>query len=544
MKLTLRTLFLSIMLFAVNSLLADSGTFRNPVIPADYSDPDAIRVGDDYYLTASSFANAPGMPILHSRDLVNWEIVNHAVKRVPPYDFYDAAPRHGKGIWAPSIRFHNNKYYIYWGDPDFGIFMITADDPRGEWSEPVLVKGGKGMIDPVPLWDEDGKVYLAHAWAGSRIGFNSVITVCELNPEGTEVISDPVMVFDGNDGINHTIEGPKLYKHDGWYYIFSPAGGVVEGWQLVMRSKNIFGPYEAKIVMSQGSTDINGPHQGAWVDTPEGDHWFLHFQDRGLYGRVLHLNPMKWVDGWPVIGEDTGRNSGAGEPMRVCPTPFKGTRQANRSIIVDDFSSPRLAGEWEWAANYHDSYGLPTNQGFFRLYSHILPTDSTNLWEVPNLLVQKYPAEAFTVTAKVKISAKGNSDGILSGLLLFGMDYGYIALRKDAEGFSLVEGICKDADKGGREELTLSDVKIPSRSYEAGLFPNLESEIWLRAEVARGGEARFSYSLDGKKFHNVGILFQSRQGKWVGAKVGFFSTAPAGNERGWMDIDRVETRIN
>ena len=242
------------------------GTYVNPVIFADYSDPDVVAVGDDFYMTASSFQCAPGLPILHSRDLVNWEIVNYALDAVPPVEFYSEAPRHGKGVWAPSIRYHNGEYYIYWGDPDFGIYMVKTKDPRGKWSEPVLVKSGKGMIDPVPLWDDDGKVYLAHAWAASRVGFNSIITVFELNPEGTAPVGDPVMVFDGNDGINHTIEGPKLYKRNGYYYIFAPAGGVVDGWQLAMRSKNIYGPYEPKIVMV---CPLSGPRSLWASDTPQ-----------------------------------------------------------------------------------------------------------------------------------------------------------------------------------------------------------------------------------------------------------------------------------
>lgn len=228
-----------------------NGTYQNPVLYADYSDPDVCAAGDDFYMTASSFNCIPGLPILHSRDLVNWSLVNYALPVQEPKEFFDKA-QHGKGVWAPAIRFHKGEFYIYWGDPDYGIYMIKTRDPKGSWSKPVLVKAGKGMIDPTPLWDEDGKVYLIHAYAGSRSGVNSILVICELNAEGTEVISDPVMVFDGNDGKNHTVEGPKLYKRNGYYYIFAPAGGVATGWQLVLRSRNIYGPYESKIVMAQG----------------------------------------------------------------------------------------------------------------------------------------------------------------------------------------------------------------------------------------------------------------------------------------------------
>ena len=259
------------------------GTYKNPILYADYSDPDVCAVGDDFYMTASSFNCISGLPILHSMDLVNWKIINYALKNLNPDDFF-SKPQHGKGVWAPCIRYHNNEFYIYWGDPDFGIYMTKTKDINGEWEKPILVKAGKGLIDPTPLWDEDGKVYLANGWAGSRSGINSVITVSEMNTEGTKVLSNPVIVFDGNDGVNHTIEGPKFYKRNGFYYILAPAGGVEQGWQLALRSKNIYGPYEPKKVMAQGKTNINGPHQGAWVETNTGESWFVHFQEQAMYG--------------------------------------------------------------------------------------------------------------------------------------------------------------------------------------------------------------------------------------------------------------------
>lgn len=514
------------------------GTYVNPVIFADYSDPDVVAVGDDFYMTASSFQCAPGLPILHSRDLVNWEIVNYALDAVPPVEFYSEAPRHGKGVWAPSIRYHNGEYYIYWGDPDFGIYMVKTKDPRGKWSEPVLVKSGKGMIDPVPLWDDDGKVYLAHAWAASRVGFNSIITVFELNPEGTAPVGDPVMVFDGNDGINHTIEGPKLYKRNGYYYIFAPAGGVVDGWQLAMRSKNIYGPYEPKIVMAQGGTDINGPHQGGWVDTKSGESWFVHFQDRGAYGRVIHLNPMTWVNDWPVIGVDKD-GDGCGEPVsrHKKPSIASPVKSPLAPATSDEFDNRRLGLQWEWHANYRDIYGFPTDLGFFRLYGHKLSAESPNYWEVPNMLLQKFPAEEFTATAKVKISAKSAGEGTVSGLIVMGWNYSFIGLKKVGDKFELVQGTCIDAEQGTPQQTEILKVIDPTRIYEAGLHPNYECDIYLRVTVDKGGVCRFAYSFDGKRFTDAGTPFTARQGKWIGAKVGMFSTAPDGVDRGWIDID-------
>lgn len=516
-----------------------NGMYRNPVLHADYSDPDVCAVGEDYFLTASSFNCTPGLPILHSKDLVNWKIVNYALKKVEPVEYYNEA-RHGKGVWAPSIRFHEGMYYIYWGDPDFGIFMVKTRDPYGEWDAPVLVKAGKGMIDPCPLWDDDGRVYLAHAWAGSRAKFNSVLTVCELNKEGTAVISDPVLVFDGNDGVNHTIEGAKFYKRNGFYYLFAPAGGVVSGWQLVMRSKDVYGPYEARIVMAQGKTDINGPHQGGWVDTPAGESWFLHFQDKGAYGRVLHLNPMKWVNDWPVIGVDKD-GDGCGDPVSRYRKPKIGkTYPIETPVESDEFDTRKLGLQWEWHANYQDVFGFTTNMGYARIYGHELSPHFKNFWEVPNLLMQKFPAEEFTATAKLKVSAK--DDGQLSGLIIMGWDYFWIGVEKQGEKFLLKQAVCKDAEQGNLEQVSTLAVLEPSRKFEAGLFPNYEREIYIRVHVDKGAYCRFSYSLDGKKFTEAGTLFKARQGKWIGAKVGMFSVTPHGKERGWVDVDwfRVE----
>lgn len=516
-----------------------NGMYRNPVLHADYSDPDVCTVGEDYFLTASSFNCTPGLPILHSKDLVNWKIVNYALKKVEPVEYYNE-PRHGKGVWAPSIRFHEGVYYIYWGDPDFGIFMVKTRDPYGEWDKPVLVKAGKGMIDPCPLWDDDGRVYLAHAWAGSRAKFNSVLTVCELNKEGTKVISDPVLVFDGNDGVNHTIEGAKFYKRNGFYYLFAPAGGVVSGWQLVMRSKNVYGPYEARIVMAQGKTDINGPHQGGWVDTPAGESWFLHFQDKGAYGRVLHLNPMKWVNDWPVIGVDKD-GDGCGDPVSRYRKPKTDKMYPIETPVEsDEFDTRKLGLQWEWHANYQDVFGFTTNMGYARIYGHELSPHFKNFWEVPNLLMQKFPAEEFTATAKLKVSAK--DDGQLSGLIIMGWDYSWIGVEKQGEKFLLKQAVCKDAEQGNLEQVSTLAVLEPSRKFEAGLFPNYEREIYIRVHVDKGAYCRFSYSLDGKKFTEAGTLFKARQGKWIGAKVGMFSVTPHGKERGWVDVDwfRVE----
>lgn len=511
-----------------------NGTYLNPVLHADYSDPDVCAVGTDFYMTASSFNCIPGLPILHSRDLVNWTLVNYALPVQQPMELFNAA-QHGKGVWAPSIRYHQGEYFIYWGDPDFGIYMIKTTDPRGTWSTPVLVKAGKGLIDATPLWDEDGRVYLVYAYAGSRSGVNSILVICELNADGTKAITNPVLVFDGNDGVNHTVEGPKLYKRNGYYYLFAPAGGVATGWQLVLRSKSIYGPYESKIVMHQGKTVINGPHQGGWVDTQTGESWFLHFQDKGAYGRIIHLNPMRWVDDWPVIGEDKD-GDGCGEPVRRYRKPNVGTTYPIATPPEsDEFNTRTLGLQWAWHANPLETYGFTTELGYMRLYAGSLSPQFVNFWEVPNLLMQKFPAETFTATTRITFTAKQEEEQ--AGIIVMGWDYSRFYIKKRGDAFILCQSTCIDAEKKSAEQTNELATFPVERLKMPGVADNERQTVHLRISVSTGAKCRFAYSTDGKKYIPVGSEFTARQGKWIGAKVGLFCVTPAQGNRGWADVD-------
>lgn len=511
-----------------------NGMYKNPVINADYSDPDVVAVGGDYYMTASSFCNVPGLPILHSNDLVNWTLVNYALQKIEPADYYDSA-RHGDGVWAPSIRYHNGEYYIYWGDPDFGVYMVKTADPLGKWDEPVLVLKGKGVIDTCPLWDEDGKAYLVNGWAKSRSGLNAALTVTEMSPDGKSLIGQPVLVYDGLKEGNHTIEGPKFYKRDGYYYILAPAGSVAAGWQVALRSRSPYGPYESKIVMAQGDTDINGPHQGGWITTDQGEDWFLHFQDKGIIGRVVHLNPVNWIDGWPVMGVDKD-GDGCGDPVKTYRKPKTSQPVAKANPVEsDEFDSPKLGLQWQWFANYQPVFGFPTSDGYFRLYGHTLSSEFVNMREVPNLLTQKFPNESFTATAKVTVSA--TVDGQQSGLIVMGRDYCRLSVEKVGDNFDIKLVTCIKADKNKPE--TMVDVaKLPASRFNGeGGRATQDLDLWLRVKVDKNELCRFYYSTDGKKFIECGQPFQARQGHWIGARVGFFSVQPKGPNRGWMDID-------
>jgi len=505
----------------------NDGTYKNPVLYADYSDPDLVRIGNDYYMTASSFSCIPALPILHSKDLVNWTIIGHALQKYPDDRF--SKPQHGNGVWAPSIRYHNNYFYIYWGDPDIGIFMVKSRTPAGKWENPVLVLPGKGLIDVCPLWDDDGNAYLVHAWAKSRAGINSLLTVRKMNPEGTIAGTKCVHVFDGH--ANHpTVEGPKFYKRNGYYYIFAPAGGVKEGWQLVLRSKDIYGPYEEKIVMDQGTTNINGPHQGGWVETPGGQSWFIHFQDIGAYGRVVHLQPVEWINDWPVMGIDEDKD-GKGQPvLRFAKPRVNGVCPVMTPAESDEFCSGSLGLQWQWQANPQSAwYALMPQSGFLRLFA-INPTEQqNNLADVPNVLLQKFPAPDFTATTKIKLTA--NSDGKRAGLVIMGSDYASVCITKKNQRLFVVQAVCTNTLQNGKEQVIEEQ-------------PVQTNAVFLRVKVlSPDARCQFSYSIDGNRFEPVGNEFKAKPGKWIGAKVGLFAVSPMHTEAGgYADFDwfRIE----
>ncbi len=514
------------------------GTYTNPVVNADYSDPDVCVSpdGEDYYMTASSFQCTPGLPILHSRDLVNWEIVGYALRNLYEGDAeklkHFSTPRHGAGVWAPSIRYHDGQYYIYWGDPDFGAYMVKTKhgDPAGEWTEPLCVISGEGIIDTTPLWDEDGRCYLVNGWANSRSKFASVLCVRELNKEGTRAIGEPVIVFDGNGTENRTCEGPKFYKRDGWYWIMCPAGGVPTGFQLAMRSKSPYGPYEHKIVLQQGSTNINGPHQGGWVHTKYGEDWFVHFQDKEAYGRVVHLNPVDWSTGWPVMGKN-------GEPVTTFRKPKSSSTVVVNPVESDEFNTPVLGKQWQWHANYHQFFGMPTAFGTMRIYTHKLSEGWKNFWEIPNLLLQKTPADEFKVTTKLRFTSK--ADNQFGGLVMMGHNYQALVVKRVGREFRLLLITCKDADKGKPQEEELVATLKPTAEDKIDYKPGIHEDIYLRLEV-RDSKVRFAWSQNGKKFRECGGEYQMKEGKWIGAKFGFVAAETNPKvDKGWLDVDWI-----
>ncbi|MFJ8646842.1 glycoside hydrolase 43 family protein [Streptomyces sp. NPDC093546] len=488
------------------------GTYRNPVLNADWSDPDVIAVGEDFYLTASSFGRAPGLPLLHSRDLVNWSLLGHALDRLEPAaDF--AAPRHDRGVWAPSLRHADGRFWIFWGDPDHGIYQINAEHIRGPWSEPYLLKAGKGLIDACPLWDEEtGEAYLVHAWAKSRSGVKNRLTGHRMSRDGRALLDDGKIIVDG-DRIPgwFTLEGPKLYRHDGWFWILAPAGGVETGWQGAFRSRDFFGPYEEKVVLAQGATDVNGPHQGGWVRSAAGEDWFLHFQARGAYGRVVHLQPMAWDvdDGWPVIGA-------AGEPVRVHRKPAGPPQPVEAPATDDAFPGGRYGRQWQWTANPEPGWTVAHGGDGLRL-ACVRTEHAHDLRLLPNVLTQRLPAETFT--AEVTLALESAEPGARAGLAVLGDAFSWIGLERGGQGeLRLVHRFAEPVAERERDAAHARVVPVAGGG-----------RVRLRVEVSPGARCRFSYDTGtGEGRRPSGQVFAATPWRWVGALLGLFAVAPPG----------------
>ena len=533
-------------------------TYRNPVLFADYSDPDAVRVGDTWYLTASSFANLPGLPVLASRDLVNWTLVGHALPSLKPVTHFQT-PRRGGGVWAPALRHEGGVFSIYYPDPDFGIFRVDAAEADGPWSEPVLIDASVGAIDPCPFTDDDGSRWLVKAWARSRAGFNNRITLHRLDAQGT-VADQGVTLLDGNllapveTSVGPlpwtTMEGPKVYKKEGWYYVFVPAGSVKVGWQGVFRSRALAGPWEGRNVMDQGSTPVNGPHQGALVDGPDGRWWFVHFQDQDSWGRVVHLQRVTWTDGWPKVGEGEGTR---GQPVLEAPLPYPlAGRAPDYGVSTRDAGLQAVPSlDWQWQANPQPGWVRPgALVGTLRL---ACASHSANPWENPALLTRKLEGPACALSARVSLMSR--NEGEAAGLAA--VAHRSVTLAVQAH--------------GGALKLVLNDWPLDSapakevESVDLGTLTSVWLKLWfvpLRVPVANPPESPWPsvktntfaecsawWSPDGRDWKPLGMPIPLPPGKWVGAQTGVFAVAPIGTpafaatRNGYAEFDEAQWTV-
>jgi beta-xylosidase len=461
-----------------------NGYFKNPVLNADFSDPDVIRVGSDFFMVCSDF-HFMGMPVLHSKDLVNWKIVGKV------YDRLDIDP-----------RYDNCLYYVYFCTPDEGLFMSTASDPAGLWSPLVEVKRIGWWEDPCPFWDDDGKAYLGHSIVGA-----GPIIIHEMSPDGKTLLDEGKTVY-----IGKIAEGTKFYKRKDYYYLVIPEGGVETGYQTVLRSRSIYGPYERKVTLSQGKTGINGPHQGALVELESGETWFMHFQSNGTIGRVCHLQPVKWIDDWPVMGND-------GEPVMICKKPsVENDAGMFYPQTSDDFNDGKLCLQWQWNHNPVDeNWSLSARPGFLRIIS--MPADGLN--KARNVLTQKLIGEKGTIVVKLDVSSMKN--GQIAGISYPGNDQNWI-------------GVVKKTD-----EVYLKSVTSGVSHNGSVIFGNM---IYLRTDYDLASNTFFSFGFDEKEFIPLGGNCTLKSAYWKGARIGLMTYHEKDMDGGIADFDYFYYKID
>jgi len=506
-------------------------TYRNPILFADYSDPDVIRVGQCYYMVASTFHFSPGIPVLKSMDLVHWTIIAHALPRLVfhkrydlpgPISFDDSTARppwkptdgqgYSGGVWAPAIRYHQGCYYIYFATPSDGIFMVSATNAEGPWNPPVTLAAEAGFEDPCPFWDDDGKAYLVH----SRVGAGPLI-LHKMSSDGKTLLDKGTVIVQEPEKLP-TLEGPKLIKRHGYYYIFAPYGGVGEGPQAVLRSKNIYGPYEWRTVLEKGNTKIQAPHQGGYVETASGEGWFVHFNQTGAYGRIVYLEPVRWNGDWPLIGEPISETSG--QPVASYPMPDSGRSCTPdwQPQTSDDFTDNKLGVQWEWNHNPVDSaWSLTERRGYLRLRA--LP--AKNFLSARNTLTQVHQGSASEWT--VKIDFDGMVDGQRAGLGLLKARPSWIGVAQTA----------------GSRRLTFAAAGVET----AG--PLVKKNSALLRMAIENDTARYFYSVDsGATFIPLGNQTHFRFSWWKGIRPALFSYSIADGSvpRGLADFDWVKIR--
>jgi beta-xylosidase len=504
------------------------GTYTNPVIAADFPDPDVILVDDTYYMVTTTMFIFPGVTILKSKDLVNWEYCSNAVPRFdysPCYNL-DGCSRYGHGQWATSLKYNNGKFYLLFITLDEGGFICSAEKPEGPWQ---IKKLPKGFYDPGLFFDDDGRIYVAH-------GYNT-IHITELDeyfaPKGKDSL-----VFTGD--IRRGLEGSHVYKINGYYYLYCTYGGL-DGFQAALRSKNIYGPYEQKVVIRDTTKGVNfGIHQGALIKTQTGEWWTMLFVDSGPFGRFPSLQPITWAEGWPMAGINGKAvtlykkpNVGKTYPIKVLPTsdefdPANGT------------GSTTLGMQWGWNHNPDSTkWSLTENPGCLRLRT-VKVVDS--LQKARNTLTQRmfaYYSEKLVSNGTIKMDFSKMNEGDIAGLALFQAPYAFIGIKKtNGKNFIVMVNNGKTIDSTAVKESTI--YFRASAFFGSGAAP-----LYGGDTVPGSGNAFFSYSLDNNSFIKIGNELKMRFNLkiFTGNKFCLFNYAMK-ETGGYVDFDWFRTDAN
>ena len=480
------------------------GTYTNPVLYSDFPDPDVIRVDSAYYMVSTTMFIFPGVTILKSYDLVNWEYCCNAVQR---FDFskcfnLDGCNRYSHGQWATSLKYHNGKYYLLFITLDEGGFLCSATKPEGPWK---IKKLPRGFYDPGLFFDDNGKIYVAHG--------NGAINVTELDTNFVAKSSD-VLVFTGD--IRSGLEGTHMYKINDYYYLYCTYGGG-DGFQVALRSKNIYGPYEEKIVIRDNGNLGTGIHQGALVETQTGEWWSVIFQDGGAFGRFPTLQPVTWQDDWPMLGVN-------GKGVITYKKPDFGKEYPITTLPTsDEFDSTKLGLQWGWNHNPDSTkWSLTENPGFLRLTTAKVVNSLPNARNTLTQRIFAYYSRSIPSTATIKMETDKMKDGDIAGLAVFQDPYAFIGIKKiNGKKYVIMVNNGKTIDS------TLADT----------------STVYLRVYAYYGtSRASFLYSFDNQSFKSLGnqLNMKFNLSIFTGNKFCLFNYATI-DTGGYVDFDWFRT---
>ncbi len=489
------------------------GFYANPVLPTDCSDMDCTQVGDDYYAICSTMQFSPGMLILHSKNLVDWEIAGHAVRditQISPELNWNRMNRYGRGVWAGAIRYHKGKYYIIFSTADEGIFMTSADHPSGPWSDLTCLRREAGWDDPCIIWDEKDQPWMVATYF--KDNYKTSLFRLSKDLKSIEPAS-PIYVQEGNGR-----EASKLLSHDGWYYLFYSEYTPEEGrYVMVRRSKSMDAPFSEVKRLTRNTPGDQEPNQGGIVQGPD-HHWyfFLCHGKGGWEGRMASLLPVTWQEGWPSIG--AVQDDGIG--TMVWKGAIPGRSYSYPMGVQENFDQGKISEALEW--NYQprtDCYSLSARKGWLRMKA-FQPLRAGDFLSVGNILTTRIYKTVYN-QAVTCIDLSGMRDGMHCGLCHFTKEAGKI-------------GIVKRGEKLYLECLTDSGTKeIPLRPIR---------KIWLRSTWDKEGLSHFSYSLDGKAFTTFGGSYQLKRGLDRGDRIGLYSYTDS-TEGGYADFDYLHYQL-
>ncbi len=500
---------------------------KNPMLWADVPDPDVIRVGDTFYLVSTTMHLMPGAPVMASKDLKNWETVGYIFDKLtdsPKYDLQEGTA-YGRGQWATSLKYHNGRFYALLAPNEQGkmgdTYIFSAEKAEGPWT---IVSRMRHFHDCSLFFDDDGRVYVIYGTG----------ELMELKPDLSDVIEGTYMhIFQRESDEKGLLEGSRVIKHNGKYYLLMISHAYGPGMhrrEVCYRADDIHGPYEKQVILESDFSTFGYEAQGTIVDTQDGDWYGIIFQDRGGVGRVLTVMPCRWINGWPMLGDENGK-----VPLTV--RTLKTGETAGAIVKADDFSATKLGLHWQWNHNSVDNaWSLTERPGFLRLKTNRVVE---NIYLAPNTLTQRM--EGPTCSGSICMDLSKMKDGDCAGLAAFNSDTGMLIVKKKGK---------KTVLEMQETTVELSDREKAVTKYEEKTIESVElkqNKIWLRIDgdftpAQRGGRdaANFYYSLDGSDWTKIGTTDYRLRFDWrrffMGSKFGIFcyATKKAG---GYVDVD-------